>query len=227
MLISNAIDQSLAKIDFRPLSGHRVYIDEKYIDSVNRLRSGLVGHRLLRVGADIEEKPDEAEMIVEVRSGAVGTDDHSLMVGIPPINLGPMMSTPEIAIFKRETQTGTAKIGLVAYDARSKHVLGAGAVTRAQSQDKNWFVLGTGPYNSGTLKREIAISNDPHQIGDFPLDVNDAGKSYVHNGQVQQTVFLAPDSTVPGRLNPIEGIAHESQTQANDYTPAGHNATQK
>ena len=36
------------------------------------------------------------------------------------------MSIPEIAFFKRQTQIGTAKIGMVAYDAKSKHALGDG-----------------------------------------------------------------------------------------------------
>lgn len=219
MLISNAVDQALAKIDFRPIGGQKVFLDEKYMDSVDKTYVlASVRHRILKAGAELVEKPTEAELIVEVRSGAVGTDDNELVVGIPPLNLGPLMSIPELSFFKRHTQIGTAKIGLVAYDAKTRHVVGEGAVTRAQATNRNWFALGMGPYNSGNLKQEIDVSN--LSADQFPLEVNGDGSTFAHAGQVHQTVFLSPSG--PEGRSSTRGLSEEGESASGGFTPVSH-----
>lgn len=36
MVLSSAVDNSIAAIDFRPLTGHRVYFDDRYIKNADR-----------------------------------------------------------------------------------------------------------------------------------------------------------------------------------------------
>lgn len=208
LLISNAVDQALAKIDFRPLGGHKVFLDDKYLESVDKnYVIGSVRHRLLKAGAELAEKPDQADLVLELRSGAVGTDDHDLFVGIPAMNMGPLISTPELTFFKRVTQIGTAKIGLVAYDAKTRHVLGEGAVTRSQARDHNWFALGMGPYNSGNVKQEVDYAN--YAVNDFPLEMSGNHWATANNSPIQQTVFAVP-GTEPAKLPRAESLAEEA-----------------
>ena len=73
LLISNAVDRALDKVDFTPFSGRAVYLEEKYIDCVDKnYVIASLRHRLLASGATLVAA-DAAELIVEARSGGVGT----------------------------------------------------------------------------------------------------------------------------------------------------------
>ncbi|RPI88956.1 MAG: hypothetical protein EHM42_03870, partial [Planctomycetaceae bacterium] len=159
LLIANAIDQSLDKVDFTPLSDSKVFVEDKYLDCVDKgYVIGSIHHRLLRHGAALVAKPEEADVILEPRSGAVGTDLSSSFLGIPEITLPGMLSIPEVKFVSRDAQKAAAKIGLVAYDAKTKRLLGEGGVSSSFADDTNTFVLGMGPVQHGSLKSEIQYS---------------------------------------------------------------------
>jgi hypothetical protein len=67
-----------------------------------------------------------------------------------------MLTLPEVRFFTRTRQSGYAKLGLAAFDPKTHHVLGNGGVSVAQSDDTNSYVVGIGPFQSGSLKSEIA-----------------------------------------------------------------------
>lgn len=159
LLISNAVDQSLNRVDFEPLESRTVYLDAAFLDCVDK--NYIVAssrNRILQAGGKLVEKPEEAEVIVEVRSGAVGTDQSESFIGIPELSLpGPFpIAIPQVKLWSRSTQTGTAKIGLVAFDAKSREVIGRGGTTLARSDDSNTYVFGVGPYQSGTVRTEVS-----------------------------------------------------------------------
>ena len=157
LLISNAVDQSLDKVDFRPFAGRKVFLQEKYVDCQDKSYViASVRHRLLSQGALLMEKPEDAEIGIEMRSGGVGTDMSESFLGTPEIVLPGMMTVPEIKLVEKNVQTATAKIGLVAYDYANKRVLGDGGQTTAVSDNNNWSVLGVGPIRTGSLKNEVA-----------------------------------------------------------------------
>ena len=159
MLVSNAVDQSLDKIDFRPFAGHAVFLEEKYIDCVDKAYViGSIRHRLLHEGCQLVDKVDNAEIVLEPRSGAVGTTSKEAYLGIPEITLPGMLTLPEVRLATSSEQVGVAKIGIAAYDAKSHTTLGEGGVTLAQSDDKNISILGIGPYQKGTIRNEVKRS---------------------------------------------------------------------
>lgn len=159
LLISNAVDQSLNKVDFRPFQGHAVYLDHQFVDCVDKSYVvSSVRHRLLTAGARLVNDAAEAEILVELRSGAVGTDTAEAFVGIPEVTVPGMLTLPEFRLLTRSSQTGTAKLGLVAIDARTKQVLGTGGTSLAQSDRQNWFVMGVGPFRSGSVDQEVSTS---------------------------------------------------------------------
>ncbi|MCA8989533.1 MAG: hypothetical protein KDA78_17935 [Planctomycetaceae bacterium] len=156
MLVSNAVDQALNKVDFTPFSNRSVYLEEKYVDCVDKTYViSSIRHRLLNANATLVAKPEEADLIVEPRSGAVGTHSQDAFLGIPEIVLPGMLTLPETRLVERKNQMGIAKIGLVAYDAKTKKGLGSGGVSLAQSDDSAYFVVGIGPYQSGSINSEI------------------------------------------------------------------------
>ena len=160
LLISGSVDRALNKVNFEPMAGASVYLEEKYLDSIDRKYVlGSVRHRLLRERARLVSTPAEADVIVEVRSGGIGTDNAETFIGSPEITLPGMLTLPEVRMATRSSQKAYAKIGLVAFDAKTGEVLGDGGVTSALSDDNNWFIAGIGPIQTGALKKEIRQSH--------------------------------------------------------------------
>lgn len=156
MLLSNAVDQSLAKVDFTPLYNQKVFLNEKYLECVDKpYILGSVRHRIMLAGGFLVDKAEDAEIVMEARSGGVGTDSTESYLGTPEIALPGMLTVPEIRVAERKSQYGYAKIGLVLYDAKSKKILGNGGVAMAQSNDSNSYVAGIGPFQTGSLKKDI------------------------------------------------------------------------
>lgn len=156
LLVSGAIDQSLSKVDFSALNGQKVYLEEKYLECTDKgYLVGSIRHRAMYNGARIVGKPEDADIVLELRSGGVGTDLADSYFGIPEIVLPGMMTLPQVKLINKTNQTVVAKIGLVAYDAKTQEMLGTGGVSSALSDDNNWFVLGMGPYQNGTVKKEM------------------------------------------------------------------------
>ncbi len=161
LLISNAVDQALDRVEFPQLAGQSVFIDDKYIECIDKAYVvGCVRHRVLACGAKLADKADSADIVLEVRSGGVGTDKVEAFFGIPPIALPlPMpVNLPEIRLVGRQTQTGTAKLGIVAYHAKEKRAIGEGGMALAKSHDHGWMVMGMGPYFSGEVREEVAAA---------------------------------------------------------------------
>ena len=165
LLVSNAIDQSLAKIDFSAFHGSKVFVDDKYLECVDKgYLIASVRHRAMVNGAQVVPKMEDADVVLELRSGAIGTDTADSFLGTPEIAMPGMITVPEMRMITRNRQSAMAKIGLVAYDARTRELLGSGGVSSSLSRDNNWYVMGVGPYQQGEVKREI-LRTTPRRAG--------------------------------------------------------------
>ncbi|MBD3673503.1 MAG: hypothetical protein HUJ26_08245 [Planctomycetaceae bacterium] len=159
LLISNAVDDSLSNVDFGAFAGHDVFLEEKYIEAVDKnYIVASIRHRLMIQGVRVVDKKEDSEICMEIRSGGVGTDSTDMFVGVPEITVPGMVTLPEVRLITKESQEAAAKLGIVAYHTKSGQILGQGGVSLAQSDRNNWFVLGVGPYQNGSLKQEIAES---------------------------------------------------------------------
>ena len=166
MLISGAADEAIGNFDFSPLAGRAVFLDDKYLDSVDKgYVVGSIRHRLFASGARIVGKADDAEIVLEPRSGGIGTDLQESFVGIPALGVpGMAIEFPEIQLLNRSTQFGTAKLGMVAYDVKTGKALGLGGQALARSDSDNWYVLGMGPFRRGTTNAEISEVSGPTEV---------------------------------------------------------------
>ena len=91
--MSDAVDRSVASIDFRPLSGRHVFLDTTYVKNIksedfvnadyiiSSVRQQMVG-----AGCLLEETQEAAEYVAEMRIGTLGTDSHDVVYGIPANN---------------------------------------------------------------------------------------------------------------------------------------------
>jgi hypothetical protein len=160
LLISDAVDRAIQQIDFRVLAGHVVYFDDQYLDGAvdeEYLTSTLRQH-LLAAGCTLTDSRSEAKYVVEARAGAVGTDRHDLLYGLPATNLpgilpipGVPTSLPEVPLAKRTNQVGVAKLAVFAYDRETGRSLWQSGVASNTSQAQDYWVLGIGPVQKGTI----------------------------------------------------------------------------
>ncbi|MDZ4850767.1 MAG: DUF6655 family protein [Pirellulaceae bacterium] len=156
LLISSAVDDSLNKVDFSPVSGAKVFLKADYLESVDKnyilvsMRSRLLSH-----GCTLVDKADEADVCMEVASGGVGTDRTELSVGSPAISLGPMGSLPKISIYERKRAMGTAKLCVLATDTKTNQPVMNSGYTLARSDHQHWTMMGAGPVLSGSVAKQL------------------------------------------------------------------------
>jgi hypothetical protein len=156
LLISSAVDQSLDKVNLAPVSGAKVLIKSDFLDAVDKnyilmsLRS-----RLLAQQCTIVDKAEDADVVIDVASGGVGTDRTDLTVGSPEIPLGPMGAIPKLSLYERKRAMGTAKLVVIATDTKSKQPVINSGFSLARSDHQHWTMLGTGPVISGSVAKQI------------------------------------------------------------------------
>lgn len=161
LLISTATDRALDKVDLTPLRGAKVFVDTQYLDCVDKNYIIVSMHqRLLNNGSTLVAKVDDADVLMEVGSGGVGTDRNDMFVGIPEIPLPPPspIALPKLAFFSRTKMMGTAKLRVLAYDVKTRQPVINADTALARSDYKNWNVLGTGPVATGKVPEELTAA---------------------------------------------------------------------
>ncbi|HVA48142.1 MAG TPA: DUF6655 family protein [Pirellulales bacterium] len=161
LLISTAIDEAVGNIDFAPLSHREVYLDTDPLDgSVGRhYLTSCLRQRMLSQQCIVKEKLSEADYVVEVRAGTIGTDRHEDLIGIPATELsvpvgsdaGAPASVPEIALAKSTNQRGVAKVGCFAYRRETGQAFWQSGVVPMSVNAKETRILGFRSFNRGTL----------------------------------------------------------------------------
>jgi len=174
LLISQAIDTTVAKLDFSSLSGKTVFLDVQYLDGtvdkgylISSLRQHLLAH-----GALLQEEREQSLYVVEPRSGAIGTDKNSLLVGTPALSLPALVpglptSIPEIALVKNTDQKGVAKIAVFAYNRVTGRALWQSGTRAAESNLKDRWFFGAGPYSTGSIRPKAQFAGE--EIPSIPL----------------------------------------------------------
>jgi hypothetical protein len=163
LLLADAIDRSVSRIDFGLLAGKQIYLDSTYLGTAvdkDYITSTLRQH-MLACGCILKDKKDDADFVVEVRAGAVGTDRHDLLFGTPstsvslgafsPVPGAPPAQVPEIALAKRTDQIGVAKIGVFAYERATGVPVWQSGSDVVASKSRDLWVFGTGPYQRGNI----------------------------------------------------------------------------
>lgn len=169
LLISDAVDATVAQLDFATLANRKVYLDVTYlktlkspllVDSdyvISSIRQQMVG-----AGVCLVEGRDDAELIAEARIGALGLDGHNVTYGIPSSNAisnasrvftsnSIVPTLPEISLARHEAKTGAAKIAVFAYERESRAPVWQSGIARSSSSARDTWVFGVGPWQRGTI----------------------------------------------------------------------------
>ncbi len=162
-LLSQAAGEAVAQLAFDQLRGRRVFVDSTFFAaSEQQFVLGELRARLLLSGVELMPTRDEAEIVMEVRSGGVGIDRYDYLLGIPALQLSGVgdgtgatgnipLVTPELAIIKRIEQRGVASVAFVAYWRDSGEVVSnSGPFIGRTLRDDFWF-FGIGPRSVGDI----------------------------------------------------------------------------
>jgi hypothetical protein len=175
LLISDAIDRAVQTIDFQPLAGQSVYLDDERLEGVvdrDYLVSTLRQH-LLASGCTLKDVRDEADYVVEARAGAVGTDRNDLLFGIPATNVpqilplqGVPAAIPEVPLAKRRDQRGVAKVSMFAYHRASGRPVWQSGIAARESSSNDVWLFGAGPFQYGSVLRSAKQTAKAHRGGE-------------------------------------------------------------
>lgn len=175
LLLTNAWDDALHQVDFRPLAGVPVYLDTKNVTAVDQgwIVSSL-RQAMLSQGVLLREKPELAQWVVEARVGAYGTNEYNWLIGVPQTTIPntitgvPSGTVPEIPLIKKADQHAVAKMALFAYDRTSGQMVWNSGTMLSTARAKDVYVGGVGPIQSGSIwkkNRRIGVNmpliNDP------------------------------------------------------------------
>jgi hypothetical protein len=159
LLLTNAWDSALQKVDFRPLTGVPVFLDTTNVTAIDQgwVVSSL-RQAMLSQGVLLRSKAEQAQWVLEARVGAYGTDDYSWMIGVPQTSI-PMTITgmpagtiPKMPLIEKSKQQAVAKLALFAYDRGSGQMVWSSGTMLATANAKDVFVAGLGPIQSGSIR---------------------------------------------------------------------------
>ncbi len=236
LLMSDAVDLSIAQLDFRPLQARKVYLDSTYLQSIKGI--GFVNapyiisslrQQLTAAGCLLQDGRDDADIIVEARVGALGTDGHEITYGLPKNNLlssaaavipnAPVLGTvPEISAARVEAQSGIAKVLVFAYDRETRHPIWQSGVAKAESTSRNSWVLGAGPFQRGTVHRGTRFAGGKLD----PTDPDPPGFDGLDHAYFEERSFATLESetdsairvaTRPEEDEETETVSQERQEQ--------------
>ncbi|MCP4191265.1 MAG: hypothetical protein GY768_11640, partial [Planctomycetaceae bacterium] len=169
LLLSDAVDRSVANIDFSPLRNEMVYLDTQYIRQVKG--SGFVNadyiisslrQQMVLAGVLLQEDREQAMFIVEPRVGALGADGHDVNYGVPAsqgLNAAaslvtatpPLPVLPEISLARKTDDSAAAKIAVFAYHRESRQPVWQSGMSVARSTAYGRWIFGAGPFQSGSI----------------------------------------------------------------------------
>ena len=152
LLFSTAIDRALSELDLEAigrLKGFKVYLSTVYLQTLDQeYLVGSLRDLLLSSGVLVVDDIAQAQIIVEVRSGANSLDSASVTAGIaedqalPNPVTGAPVALPELAFFKKQNNVSLTKVALVAYHADSReHIFSSGTLLGG-AYDRHYQFLG-------------------------------------------------------------------------------------
>lgn len=176
LLLSDAVDRSVSTIDFRPLSGEKVYLDTSYLRSVKSASfvnadyvTSALRQQVMAAGCYLQDSSADAEIIIEARIGTLGYDDHRVTFGVPEnssinstVSLFPgspsVPQIPEIALARRDAREGAAKVAAFAYDRETREAIWQSGISQSRSTARDTWVMGVGPFQGGSIRDETRLA---------------------------------------------------------------------
>ncbi len=155
-LLSEAVRIAVDQLSSTSLRDRRVFIETAYLgDTPERLfLMGELRAELFVNGLRLVSRREEAEIVLEVRSGGVGIDRTEYLLGIPATFIptgGVPFTIPELAIVKSTRQHAFAGVAFVSYWANSGEIISSSGPAVGRTYRNDWWFFGYGPNTVGNI----------------------------------------------------------------------------
>ncbi len=188
LLLSDAVDDSIAAIDFRPLAGNKVFLDTQYIKTVKGpgfvnadYVTSALRQQVLAAGCFLQDNAEAAEIIIEARVGTLGSDSFQVTYGIPANSalssaaqaiptLPPIPVLPELSLARREAREGAAKIAAFAYHRETRQPIWQSGVARSSTTARDTYIMGVGPLQSGSVRGRTRLIGAGFEFGETSVE---------------------------------------------------------
>lgn len=156
LLLSTAVDRAVDEVSLNVPRGTRVFVDASRFEAYDKSYAiSAFRDRVLESGARLVSLVNDAEVVVEIRSGALSTDGTKTIVGIPsfdvPIPLAGDLSVPEISLASRRQRLGVAKLAYTAYWRESGALADRTEPVQGVAGYRDWAFIGFGWRSGDTL----------------------------------------------------------------------------
>jgi hypothetical protein len=183
LLLSEAVDNSIAVIDFRPLSGQKIFFDTQYIKNVKALSFvnsdyviSSLRQQMTGAGCLLQDTVELADLVVEGRCGTLGADSFQVTYGIPANSFlsnvaqavpgaPPIPIMPDLSVARRESREGATKIAAFAYDRLTREAVWQSGTSQSSTTSRDTWILGIGPIQTGSIRRKTRWIGSGFEFG--------------------------------------------------------------
>ncbi|MGC8623807.1 MAG: DUF6655 family protein [Phycisphaerae bacterium] len=165
-LLSRADSLAISKISVANLRDRLVYVSVHFLRPAGQMLPGqgfleadLRSH-LLKSGVRLTNTRAKAQIVMEVRCGALGINQANSFIGIPAIAFGNYNASsnfslpvvlPQISILQNTTQKGYVSVAYVAYWKKTGEIVASSGPFIGKTYRHDWWFLGFGPETSGNI----------------------------------------------------------------------------
>ncbi|MEM7807649.1 MAG: DUF6655 family protein [Planctomycetota bacterium] len=177
-LQSEAIREAVAQLAFSALRDRKVFLSDEYLLTDEEIAVAVTGigavpqyerlfllaelrNRMLIEGVELADSVEAADVILEVRSGAIGVNREDFLLGIPGANLpagqvdvgdvtAPVI-LPELAILRNIKQKGFASVSITAYFKDTGELVASSGPFVGRTRRTDFYFFGIGPRTTGNI----------------------------------------------------------------------------
>ena len=229
LLISNAVDLSISRMNFPALANKSIFLDTRFVNEAEAKGFGngpyiisSMRQQLLTTGCQLKDEIGSAEYVLEIRIGTLGTDNHDITYGLPAstalntaatlVTNGPGIPTlPEISFARKSDQRGIAKIVAFIYDRKLGTRVWQSGTQIARSSASNIWILGAGPFQSGTI-------HDGTQFAGQQIDLPFLGKNQAKLDFEQEKLIRQYEDNATF----VKPVTDADEENPSGVVPAGH-----
>ena len=181
--------------------------------------------QILASGGILKEPKDQADYVLEVRAGALGTDHHDVLFGIPATTIPTIVTTPglptqipEIPFVKKTDQRAVTKLALFLYNRRTGRPVWQSGTMPEESRAKAVWVFGAGPFQRGSIYRGTKFAGDRLNIPLIDPAREADGASRV---AVNDPAFFVEPKEPPSPSAASPAVAKDAASPPKEQTSSG------
>ena len=167
LLISEAADDAAARLAQQLPPNITAYVDSSHFVAEDAAYAvAAIDDQLLKRGVLLTDDKAHASTIIEIRSGALSTNEQSMLLGVPPVTLpffpiGNILSLPGFDLVRQRETTGIAKFAATAYNPKTGKLLVSTDPQVGVSQQSDWVVLFMFAWSKRDPSLQQAVATKP------------------------------------------------------------------